>query len=59
MREHTMAYVVVERYISNKVKKNSLTIVEKYPFDDYPEAAFFASNLKRIDGRVINYRIEK
>jgi hypothetical protein len=50
---------IVERFISNKIKTNSLTVVEKYHLDDYESASFFASNLKKIDSRVVNYRIKE
>jgi hypothetical protein len=50
---------VVDRFVSAKIKNNSLTITEKYHFDDEPSAIFFLNGLKKLDRRVISYKIER
>jgi hypothetical protein len=49
----------VDRFISDRVKKGSLTVTDKYRFEDYDSAIEFARALKRVDRRVINYRIRE
>ncbi len=48
---------IVDRFLANKVKKNSLTIIEKYHFEDYSSASEFVRNLKRLDSRVITTKV--
>lgn len=49
---------IIDMYINNKIKRNSLTITEKYHFEDEIAARSFANTLKNIDPRIINYKIE-
>ena len=53
------AVAIVDRFVSNKIKKNSLAVVDRYHFDDARTATEFAAGLKRLDGRVIGYTIKE
>lgn len=49
---------VIDRYMTDNVRPNSLTIVEKYPFSDLSTARDFVSSIRKIDRRVCSANIE-
>lgn len=53
-----MILAVVNRYMKNDFRPNSLTVIDKYPFADPEDAREFVKNLKRIDRRIISANVE-
>ena len=53
-----MAVAIIDRYIKDEIKPNSLTIREKYHFADATDASYFIKTIRNLDRRVVATSLE-